>query len=592
MGNRVNVYLSADHIISSLGFNTEENLNAIRNYRSGVTLHADKNISDMPVQAATIDNNRLAQYVRQHRLESYTRLEQLFILSIRDVLARTGKRIDLTSPDCCIIFSTTKGNIDLLRHHTEEDYNDTVSLWQMAQRIADYFHAGQDFRIISNACISGVSALVVAKRLMEQGKYKNIIVTGGDVLSHFITSGFISFKSVSPEVCRPFDAQRDGLNLGEGCGTVLLTTEETPDGIILAGGGISNDANHISGPSRTGDGLFYAINQAIEEAGVSASAIDFVNTHGTATVYNDEMESKAIHLAGLQHAPVNSMKSYFGHTLGAAGVIETIICAHEMKEQTVFGTLGFEESGVPMPLMVSSQHTTIPVNACVKTASGFGGCNAAVVLTLPYSLVSANKQDATPVTSASNVPDHDIQTLKSVIIKDSRIVVDGQTVFASEEPLFSAFIREAYKALDEGNMKFYKMDDLSKLGYMACHYLLKDKTFQPTETGIILANKNSSLHTDIKHEAVIDKEGDAAASPALFVYTLPNVVSGEICIRHKIQGENTFFISKECNLADLKSYASLVIPKNKLRLCIVGWCELVNNTYEAEFELLESGVSS
>lgn len=590
MGNRVNVYLSADHIISSLGFNTEENLNAIRNYRSGVRLHTDKTISDVSVQAATIDNVRLGRYVHQHGLEQYTRLEQLFILSIREVLAQTGNAIDLTSSECCIIFSTTKGNIDLLRHHADEDYADTVSLWQMAERVSDYFHAGQDFRIISNACISGVSALVVAKRLLEQGKYKNVIVTGGDVLSHFITSGFISFKSVSPEICRPFDARRDGLNLGEGCGTVLLTTEESPDSILLAGGGISNDANHISGPSRTGDGLFYAINQAMNEAGMESADIDLVNTHGTATVYNDEMESKAIHLAGLQHAPVNSMKSYFGHTLGAAGIMETIICAHELKEQMVFGTLGFEELGVPMEITVSSQHTKAPLRACVKTASGFGGCNAAVVLALPsYHRNKIKKEeDPTNVTNIQVAADNEIHTVKTVIIKDSRIVIDGETVFTSTEQVFSTFIREAYKTLDEGNMKFYKMDDLSKLGYMACHYLLKDWSYEPTEIGIVLANRNASLHTDIRHQAVIDKEGDAAASPAIFVYTLPNVVAGEVCIRYKIQGENTFFISKECNLAELKEYAALVMPQNKLKLCIVGWCELVNDKYEAVFELLQS----
>lgn len=580
MGNRINIYLAADHIVSALGFNSRENLDAIRNYRSGVTLHTGKDISDIPVQAATIDNERLAGYVQSHQLQEYTRLEQLFILSINEVLSQAPVPINLNSSDCCIIFSTTKGNIDLLSGHANEDSADAVSLWQMAERVAGYFDAGQNFRIISNACISGVSALVVAKRLMEQGKYKNVIVTGGDVLSHFITSGFISFKSVSPEICRPFDAKRDGLNLGEGCGTILLTTEETPDSIVLAGGGISNDANHISGPSRTGDGLFYAINQAMDDAGLQSSDIDFVNTHGTATVYNDEMESKAIHLAGLQHAPVNSMKSYFGHTLGAAGVIETIICAHELKEQIIFGTLKFEEPGVPMPIQVQSQHIDAPIKNCVKTASGFGGCNAAVVLSTSSYIPKKEKGISKDEDLAEN-----IRVAATITIKNSQITANNQPIFTSLESSFGAFIREAYKSLNEGNMKFYKMDDLCKLGYIACHYLLKDKAYAPTEIGIVLGNRNASLHTDIKHQEVIDKDGDAAASPATFVYTLPNVVAGEICIRYKIQGENTFFIDKACNLDELKAYASTIISKNNLKYCIVGWCELVNDKYEAIFEL-------
>ena len=594
MGNQVSIYLTADNVISALGFTTQENIQAIRNYRSGIKLHLPEDgsdLSDLPVQAATIDKERLVGYVQQHKLEHYSRLEQLFILSITETLSQAINPIDLSSPDSCIIFSTTKGNIDLLSGHADEDYSDEVSIWQMAERIATYFHAGQNFRIISNACISGVSALVVAKRLMEQGTYKQVLVAGGDVLSHFITSGFISFKSVSSEICRPFDARRDGLSLGEGCATILLSTEQTSGSVVLAGGGISNDANHISGPSRTGDGLYYAMRQAMEDAGLQSSDIDFVNTHGTATVYNDEMESKAIHLAELQHAPVNSMKSYFGHTLGAAGVIETIICAHELKEQTVFGTFGFEELGVSMPIKVYARHMDKTIRTCIKTASGFGGCNAAILLSSNGSGSGSEALHPSYYSSKLAPGCSDLvlpipHIMVNASIKDSHIIVNGQVVFTTEEKSFGTFIREAYKTLGESNMKFYKMDDLCKLGYIACHYILKDISYSPLEIGIVLANKNASLHTDIKHQMVIDNDGDAAASPATFVYTLPNVVAGEVCIRHKIQGENTFFIHKECNLDDLKAYACTVMHKNKLKYCIIGWCELLNDEYEAVFELL------
>lgn len=250
----------------------------------------------------------------------------------------------------------------------------------MAERIRAHFGGYNSVEVISNACISGVSALIVAKRQIESGMRRRVIVAGGDILSHFITSGFLSFRSVSKNRCLPYDARRDGLNLGEACGAVLLSTESTPDAILLAGGAISNDANHISGPSRTGDGLYFAIRQAMNEAQITPKEVSFVNTHGTATVYNDEMESKALHLAGLQSAPVQSLKPYFGHTLGASGVIESIICMHELKEGTLFATLGYEEPGVPMPLVISGTHQQMKMTCCVKTASGFGGCNAALLL--------------------------------------------------------------------------------------------------------------------------------------------------------------------------------------------------------------------
>lgn len=105
--------------------------------------------------------------------------------------------------------------------------------------------------------------------------------------------------------------------------------------------------------------------------------------------------------------------------------------------------------------------------------------------------------------------------------------------------------------------------------------------------GMLLANAASSLHTDIRHQQLIDREGDQAASPAVFVYTLPNVVSGEICIRHKIQGENTFFITEAYQPEKLERYARIVMQKGKLNYCIIGWCELWKNTYKAVFKLIE-----
>lgn len=202
--------------------------------------------------------------------------------------------------------------------------------------------------------------------MIENGIYRKVIVAGGDLLSHFITSGFLSFRSLSSRPCRPYDSNRDGLNLGEACGAVLLSTEKTPNSIILSGGAISNDANHISGPSRTGDGLFFAIRQAMQEAGTALQNISFVNAHGTATVYNDEMESKALTLAHLEQVPTHSLKPYFGHTLGASGIIESIVCMHELKQGILFGTPGYETPGVPMPIPVYATHQHIPMKHCIK----------------------------------------------------------------------------------------------------------------------------------------------------------------------------------------------------------------------------------
>ena len=574
MEHQLTTYIISDTIISSLGFGTQENLEALRTYQSGVTVQQDGRISDSPILAATISQERLQQQAALHKLETYSRLEQLFILAIKEVLENSDT--DLQDESCGLILSTTKGNIDLLGNRTE-NLNESVFLWKMAENISRYFHAEERVQTISNACISGVSALIVGKRMLESGRYKKVVVAGGDILSHFITSGFCSFKSVSANLCRPYDAERDGLNLGEACGAVVLSSTGTNEDVILSGGAISNDANHISGPSRTGDGLYFAIRNAMQEAGTNANEISFVNAHGTATLYNDEMESKALSLAHLETVPLHSLKPYFGHTLGASGIIESIVCLHELKSGMLFGTPGFEKQGVPMPVKVTALHQALPMQHCVKTASGFGGCNAAIVLTLPS---YAKEMPATLLPA--------VRITNTVSIEDSRITVNDSVIHQSTEQDFGLFIREAYKKLDESNMKFFKMDDLCKLGYVATGYLLKEKMFLPEEIGILLANASSSLHTDIKHQTLIDRDGDEAASPATFVYTLPNVVSGEICIHHKIQGENTFFIKKEQHPELLESYARTVIAKNKLNYCIVGWCDLLGEHYNAEFKLIET----
>ena len=606
----LNIYITAHTLISSLGFGISENKKAIHDYRSGIRMQEAGRISDSPILAGMIDSvelekrakKLLEKRAKELDISSYTRLEQLFILTTQEVISQSG--VNLQESDCALLLSTTKGNIDLLSDQEKRTNSDKPSgsvqstidnpsflqelsadsptfLWKMAERIGHFFEAANQVEVISNACISGVSALVVAKRWIESGRYKRVIVAGGDILSHFITSGFLSFRSVSAHRCRPYDIQRDGLSLGEACGAVLLETQGNTNHIILSGGAISNDANHISGPSRTGDGLALAINQAMEEAGALPKDISFINAHGTATVYNDEMESKAIHLAGLSAVPVNSLKPYFGHTLGASGIIETILCIEQLKEGIYYGTLGYETLGVPMPITVYSTHQPMPMKCCIKTASGFGGCNAALVLSLPNTHL---KQKTDSLTFCKAV----VESANIVTIKPGVVESQGTAIFNSSETDFAPFIREAYKYLGENNMKFYKMDNLCKLGYVAAGYLLKDTNYRPKEIGIILANASSSLDTDCKHQAIINKEGDKAASPAVFVYTLPNVVLGEICIRHKIQGENTFFVCQQSNVASLEDYARIVMAKGKLRTCIIGWCELLDGHYQAEFKQLNN----
>jgi len=225
-------------------------------------------------------------------------------------------------------------------------------------------------------------ALVTGMRLLQAGLYDHAIVSGADLITQFVLSGFQSFHAVSDLPCKPFDKERNGITLGEAAATIILSVKKPPgqDCIQLAGGAVSNDANHISGPSRTGAELHQSIETAIREASLSKSDIDFISAHGTATLYNDEMESKAINLSGLEKIPLNSLKGYYGHTLGAAGLLETVVSAHSLLSNTILPTRGYEKPGTSLPVHVNAALKTGSYHYCLKTGSGFGGCNAAIIL--------------------------------------------------------------------------------------------------------------------------------------------------------------------------------------------------------------------
>lgn len=178
-------------------------------------------------------------------------------------------------------------------------------------------------------------------------------------------------------------------------------------------------------------------------------------------------------------------------------------------------------------------------------------------------------------------------------IKQNQLLVNGELVFQSEHSLFLDFADACYKHFDLSYPKFHKMDALSKLGLLASDILLKNSTLdiksQPDRVGVILSNKSSSLDTDIKYYNMVKK---GVASPAVFVYSLPNIVIGEICIRNGIKGENTFFISDHYNILQQVQYVNHLIHSNVVDVCICGWVELFENKYDAFLYLVEKSGKS
>jgi 3-oxoacyl-[acyl-carrier-protein] synthase-1 len=240
--------------------------------------------------------------------------------------------------------------------------------------------------VVSNACISGAAAQIAAMRELQSGNSDHAVVVGVDFLSKFIISGFQSFKALSPVLCRPFDKDRCGLNLGEAAATMIFSqgvegVRELMElkGVRLIAGAIRNDANHISAPSRTGDGCFRALKYILQD--IDINEIAFINVHGTATPYNDSAEVQGLVRAGLEHVPVNSLKPVFGHTLGAAGILESIISTRALEENMILKSMNFDEQDFEKRINIAQKHHFSDKPYFIKMLSGFGGCNAVLLFT-------------------------------------------------------------------------------------------------------------------------------------------------------------------------------------------------------------------
>jgi len=397
-------------IISSLGFTTDENYCAVKQGVSGIKQY-DAGVFDLPepFMASLIDKERLNDEFACHcgfrQNDSYTSLEKAAILSV--AYANKEAQIDLSSERTIFILSTTKGNIGLMNneqltmnnernHYSLFTINCSLYLWHSAELITKFFKNLNTPTVVSVACISGAAAQIAAMRELQSGNYDNAVVVGVDILSKFIISGFQSFKALSPELCKPFDKNRCGLNLGEAAGTIVFSREEVKEvkkleevkklgGVCLVAGAVRNDATHISAPSRTGEGSFRALSSILTSHLSPRTSLAFINAHGTATSYNDAMEMNAILRTGLQNIPVNSLKSYFGHNLGAAGVVESIISIKALSEGLILKTLGFEEheqliiNNEQLFMNVCKENMKTDKKYFVKMMSGFGGVNAALL---------------------------------------------------------------------------------------------------------------------------------------------------------------------------------------------------------------------
>lgn len=352
------VYLTYGSLVSPLGIGMEQHLTAFNAGKTGVSFQQGTGF------------NKEDYYLGKIESLSNNRYTDLLSLGFNDFVEKVGQEL-IDSPSTLIIVSTTKANLNDL---------DSDTFASTRKFIQETTNNPNTPIFISNACISGVIAVNTAADYIRSEKFTDVIVIGIDALYDFVVYGFQALYALSNEPSKPFDKDRKGISIGEACGIIHVTSNKpTSFYVDYLGGASSNDANHISGPSRTGEGLVRAVNRSIERSNIAKENIDFISAHGTGTVYNDEMESIAFSRLGVNHVPTNSLKGYFGHTLGAAGVIEILISMLSAETNTLFKSLGFDEQGTSESMNIITNNTQAEIQTVLKTASGFGGGNAALI---------------------------------------------------------------------------------------------------------------------------------------------------------------------------------------------------------------------
>jgi 3-oxoacyl-[acyl-carrier-protein] synthase II len=390
----IRVAVVAAGVVSPLGFGLAETLDSLRKSRDCVSPITRFSVAQCRCKTAgqIPDDNLLASQGEAPRSRRLHRASHMMIQALKEVLAQEPQ----FEPELTVI-GTTSGGMSYGEHYYRS-LRQAGDLRHSPTWIANYpaqkavidaqeaLEISSPCQVIANACASGTNAVGHAFECVRSGRYNRVLAGGYDALSEMVFVGFDSLQASTPEKCRPFDRHRTGMVLGEGAALLALENldlAEQRGARVLAeiiGYGISTDNFHITQPEPSGSGPRQAMEGALQSANISAGEVNYINAHGTATVFNDAAEGKAI--SGLfSGVPVSSTKSMMGHSLGAAGAIEAIVCLLALEHQFVPSNINFGELDDDLDLnIVANEVQPALLRTVLSNSFGFGGTNASILM--------------------------------------------------------------------------------------------------------------------------------------------------------------------------------------------------------------------
>jgi 3-oxoacyl-[acyl-carrier-protein] synthase II len=394
------VVITGAGIVTALGLGWKPNAEGFRAGRSAFRPVSLFDVSRQRVKtAAEVDlpDALPPTGLSRRQMGRLDRAGKMLLLAANEAWQQAGWKPAANLP---LVLGTTAGGMSLgedyfrqavqspVRHRRQPTRAIHYQPQVQARMVLDALGFGGPITIISNACASGSNAIGQAWNLIRRGQAEHVLAGGYDALSLMVFAGFDALQALSPTVCRPFDARRDGLALGEGAALVALETLELAqrrNALILGeliGYGTTIDQHHLTQPQPEGNAALAAMNLACDAARLGPKEVDYINAHGTGTVLNDSAEASAIsRWAGSRAAtlPVSSMKASIGHLLGAAGAVEAVICLMALREQWLPAQAAFETPDPACNFSIVYQPRDARVNVALSNSFGFGGVNATLI---------------------------------------------------------------------------------------------------------------------------------------------------------------------------------------------------------------------
>ena len=551
-----NIVITGEGIISAIGNDKAAVLQSLLDGRSGIVemKHLHSSHHELPVGEVQLSNDEMKAMLALPIEEQTSRTSLMGMLAVRQALAEA--QLPETAPKnrrVVLISGTTVGGMDITEQYydsfaTSDEHLDCLKkhdCGSSTEEIAAMFGISE-CTTISTACSSAANALILGANLLKTGQADLVIAGGSEALTRFHLNGFNSLKILDHEPCRPFDAQRAGLNLGEGAAFVVMETEASARErgaeihAWLTGYGNACDAFHQTASSDNGEGAYRAMTEALEMAHLKPEDIDYVNAHGTGTPNNDLSESAALKRVFAEKMPlISSTKAFTGHTTSASGSIETVICLLAMQHHFVPANLRWEHQ-IPDGITPTTGVKDVTLKHVVCNAFGFGGNDSSLILS------------AVPVAGEES----------AAAISDDDIRVAAKVEITSEEALSE--IRNYVKPLEARRMgKIMKSSLLSSLKAMEQAGIEKPDA-------IITATALGCLENSERLLNQLQEEGEVMLKPTYFMQSTHNTIGSGIAIFTKCHGYNVTYTHGKDSLEWALRDARMLLKSGKAKSVLVG----------------------